>query len=65
MMYKFAVLVTVRAFVLSMRHWTGQLTSILTVALLLAEVCHCTQLETILFNFFFNVMIRLSLFYRA
>lgn len=37
----------------------------MTVVLLLAEVCRCTQLETILFNFFFNVMIRLSLFYRA
>lgn len=34
-------------------------------SLLLAEACHCAQLETILFHFFFNVMIRLSLFYRA
>lgn len=34
-------------------------------SLLCAEACHCITLETTLFHFFFNVMIRLSLFYRA
>lgn len=54
------VLATVGTSVLGTRSGSRYLCS-----LSFAEARHCTQLETILLDFFLDVMIRLSLFYRA